>query len=188
MSSNLILGLIAIGLIAILGRRLRFPFAEILGLATIGLLVWIGLVGERPILLSIASLVPLPLLGIRIPFISDNGDRRSEDAPQPGNNSESGNESARYVNGLLASRWSRGYLELNGDWIHFRTEDNDEIFKVQIRTISRIRLRTLGRAQLTLDIRDGPRHEIAFGRQGLARGDVRVAQTFWREAIESRQN
>ena len=185
MSSNVALGLVVLALVAMMiGRRLRFPFAELVGVLTVGLLLSLGLAGGRPTLVVIGLLVPLPLFGIRIPFVSDGGDRRSEQAPQLTGGEARAAEAARYVNGLLASRWPRGELDLTADLLRFVTEDGDEVFRVRPDAIDHVRFGSLGRAQLTIDTRDGDRHAIAFGHRGLGRGEVGAAQTFWRNAIK----
>lgn len=188
MSTAVILVVVVVGLgSTTFARRLPFPFAELTVLAVIALLLTIGIVDERPALVAVAGLVPLPIFGFSIPFISDGGGRRPDDLGFAGAAAKV-SEPARTVRGVFASRWPRGELELTGNLLHFVADDGDETFRVRIDEIDDVRFRSSGRAQLTIRTTGGERHSVSFGRNGLGRGEVGAAITFWRETIRARQS
>ena len=188
MSSTVVLITVIVALVTMtFGRRLPFPFAALAALAAFGLMFGVGLAEDRVTLVVVAGLVPLPVFGFRIPFVSDGGGRRGDDAPHVARPAATVGEPARYVTGVLASRWPRGELKLTGTLLHFLTDEGDEAFRVNVAEIDRLRFSSTGRAQLTIRTLGGARHAVAFGRHGLARGELGAAQTFWRETIEARQ-
>ena len=189
MSSRVVLVLVVIAFgVMMFGRRLRFPLAELSTLLTMTIMLWLGLAEGRTVLVVVAVLLPLPLFGLRLPMISDGGTRRDDEAPQLGEIAPRVGEPARYVRGLLASRWPRGELRLRENTLSFVTEDDDQLFRVALSEIKDLRLSSSGRAQLTLRTEAGERHGIAFGHDPLAQSDMREARVFWRETIQMRRD
>jgi hypothetical protein len=187
MSANLFLLLVVVLVVTmIFARRLRFPFAELALLAVLALTLWLGLTEGRTRLLVVAPLVPLPLFGFRIPFVSDGGGRRSKENPRFTGSDSKVAEPARYVAGLLASRWPRGELQLLDSQLRFVTDGDHELFRVHLALIEEVWFSSLGRAHLTVEMQDGSLHAVAFGHQSLNRHDAGQAQAFWREVIEAR--
>jgi len=165
--------------VSLSGWRLAYPIRELATVSAAICLVWIGL-GEDGWLMFFGLLLPFTLLGWKIPPILDTGGwyrgRR-----YPGE-ATAFSESARVVDGLLASRWTNGELRLESDRLAFVAADSRIVFDIEVNRIQQVARVAVGRADIVVETLAAD-YPIAFGRKRLGGVQIIAGQHFWSRTL-----